>query len=371
MPLLRNTGVATALLILPYSGMVHAAIWHSSVAVPTTVEHDSNPLLLTSDEKAVTRTIIAPDFGLVGTFGRDEFSFGLGMQVLRSSDTAIIQDREDPNISLGWQRETEGGRFGLKANYNESSTLSALVQDTGVVTTDGTQKLSTVSANWSDTITERNTLSNETSYSHARYDIATLTGYDELANVLTWTYNWSERTDLYTSFIARRYEPQDDTTSSAINSYTPRVGVKYQISERFTSDVHVGVNEVSGDNGGRRGEGGVSLRYTGVRTDAIFSAERSTMASASGGFTEVDALRGTLSYAVSELTRVGVDASWQDAKGSTPNTLQGYSAWASRELSPFWDLRLSLMYKERQQDNVPDATGTIIGMTLTYRLPDL
>ncbi|AVD83333.1 hypothetical protein C4Q28_14725 [Pseudomonas sp. SWI6] len=371
MPLLRNTGVATALLILPYSGMVHAAIWHSSVAVPTTVEYDSNPLLLTSDEKAVTRTIIAPDFGLVGTLGRDEFSFGLGVQVLRSSDTAIIKDREDPNVSLGWQRETERGRFGLRANYNESSTLSALVQDTGVVTTDGTQKLSTVTANWSDAITERSTLANETTYSHARYDITTLTGYDELANVLTWTYNWSERTDLYTSFIARRYEPQDDTTAFASNSYTPTVGLKYQFSERFTGDVHVGVNQVSGSEGGRRGEGGVSLRYIGERADAIFSAERSTIASASGGFAELDAVRGSWSYALTELTRVGLDASWQDAKGTTPNTLQSYSAWASRELSPFWDLRLSLMYKERQQDNLPDATGTIIGMTLTYRLPDL
>ena len=351
--------------------MVQAAIWQSSVVVPTSVEYDSNPLLLTSQEKGVTRTIIAPDYTLVGTFDRDELRFGLGMHVLRSSDTNIVDDREDPNVVLGWQRSTERGQFGLVGIYNETSTLSGAVQDTGVVTTDGTQKLYSLAGNWSNALTERTTLSNETRYSRARYDIDTLTGYDELSSELTLTYAWSERTDLYTSFSARRYEPEEDLTATASNSYTPTVGVKYLLSERLSADAHVGVNKVSGDDGGQRGEGGVSLRYTGVRTEASVSAERSTVASAEGGFAELDMVRGVVSYAVSELTRVGADASWQDSKGQTPNTLQTYSLWASREFSPFWDLRLSLMYKERQQDDVPDATGMIVGLTLTYRYPDL
>lgn len=58
-------------------------------------------------------------------------------------------------------------------------------------------------------------------------------------------------------------------------------------------------------------------------------------------------------------------------QGQTPNTLQTYSVWASREFSPYWDLRLSLMYKERQQDNEADANATIVGLTLTYRYPDI
>ncbi|WP_342625436.1 hypothetical protein [Pseudomonas alkylphenolica] len=372
MPLLRITGVATAFLILPYSGMVQASTWQSSAALPTTVEYDSNPLLLTSGEEGVTRTIIAPDYSLVGTFDRDQLRLGLGVRVLRSSDTDVVDNREDPNVILGWQRETETGGYGLSAQYNESSTLSSAVQDTGVVTTtDGTQKLYVLTGNWNRALTERSTLSNETKYSSASYDIDTLTDYEELATVLTWTYAWSERTDLYTGIGAKRYEPEDETLASASNSYSPVVGLKYQFSERLQGDVHLGVNEVSGDGGGRRGEGGFSLYYTGERTGLSLDAERSTVASAEGGFTEVDSVRGGWSYAVNETSRVGLDAAWQDSKGQTPNTLQTYGAWASRELSPFCDLRLSLMYKERQQDGLPDAVGTIIGMTLTYRFPDL
>ncbi|CAM3992758.1 hypothetical protein CCOS865_04626 [Pseudomonas reidholzensis] len=368
-PLLRTTGVATAILILPYPGAAQAAIWLSSVEVPTTVEYDSNPLLLTSDEKGVVRTIIAPDYTLVGTFGRDQLRFGLGLHVLRSSDTDIVSDREDPTLSLGWQRQTETGEFGLLARYNESSTLTGAVQETGVVTTDGTQKLYTLAGNWRSALSDRTTLANETTYNRARYDIDTLTGYEELATVVTLTYAWSERTQVFTDFTARRYEPVDDDFTSASNSYTPGVGVTYQFSEALSGTAHIGVNQVS--DAGRRGEGGLSLRYTGERADATVNAERTTVASAEGGFAEIDSVRGTWSYAVDELTRVGVEAAWQDSKGQTPNTLQTYGVWARRDLSPFCDVRLSLMYKERQQDGLPDAVGTIIGLTLTYRFPDL
>lgn len=371
MPLLRTTGVATAILILPYADIAHSASWQNSIALPSTVEYDSNPLLLTSEEQGVTRTIIAPDYSLVGTFDQDQLRLDLGLQVLRSSDTSIVSDREDPNIKMGWQREQERGRYGLWAQYNESSTLSGAVQDTGVVTTDGTQKLYSVGGNWSNAITERNTLSNETLYNSARYDLDSLTDYNELSSTFTWNYSWDERTDFFTSFGARRYEPVDDTeTATSSNSYTPEVGMKYQIFEGLEGVLHLGVNQVSGSQGGRRGEGGLSFHFTGDRTDASFNAERSTVASAEGGFSERDLLRGVWSYALDEINRVGVDASWQDSKGQTPNTLQTYSAWASRELSPFWDLRLSLMYKERQQDGLPDAVATIIGMTVTYRFPD-
>lgn len=201
-------------MMMPLAGVVNAANWQSTVVVPTTVEYDSNPLLLTSEEKGVTRTIIAPDYNLIGQFDRDQLRLGLGMHLLRSSDRSVVDDREDPNLSLGWQRQTETGGFGLLAQYNESSTLSGTVLDTGVVTTDGTQKMSSLTANWSSAVTERSTLANETRYNHARYDIDTLTGYDEYSNYSSWTYAWSERTDLITGLEARRYEPQDTTTRS-------------------------------------------------------------------------------------------------------------------------------------------------------------
>ncbi|MHC8354607.1 hypothetical protein ACYZTL_05035 [Pseudomonas sp. LB3P81] len=368
---LRITGVATAVLILPCSGMAYAATWQSAVAVPSTVEYDSNPLLLTSGEKGVTRTIIAPDYSLVGTSGRDEFKFGLGVNVVRSSETDIVSDREDPRLRFGWQRETETGGFGLTARYEESSTLSSEVQETGVVAADGTQKLYTVGGNWRTALSERSTLVNETDYTHVTYDVPTLINYDELANRLSWNYAWSEQVELFTRFGVRRYEPEEGSAASSSNSYTPTVGMNFQLSEELKGAVYAGLNQVSGSGSGPTGQGGFTLNYTGERFETSIDGGRSTVSSGDGGFVEVDSLRGTLSYLIDETRRTGFDASWQDTTGQTPNTLRNYSAWFSQELSPFWIARLSFTYKERKQDSLPDASANVVGLTLTYSYPGL
>ena len=360
-----------AILTLPCSGMTYAGTWQSEVALPMTVEHDSNPLLLTSDEKAVTRTIIAPDYTLVGNFDRDQWKFGLGVNVERSSDTDVVSNREDPRLSFGWQRETEKGGYGLTARYIESSTLSTEVQQTGVTdSTDGTQKLSNIGGNWRSAVTERSTLVNEIDLTHVEYDTDSLTNYDELTNRFSWLYQWNERTELFTRFEATRYEPKDETTLGSSNSYTPVVGVNYQISERFTGSVYGGVNKVSDSDSGPTGQGGVNLRYTGERFESFVEASRSTIANGEDGLVESDELRGNVSYLLDETSRVGVDGSWQETKGDAPSTFRTYGAYVSRELSPFWLARLSFTYKERERDGLPNADANIIGMTLIYSHPD-
>ncbi|MHC8332714.1 hypothetical protein [Pseudomonas sp. LB3P25] len=351
--------------------MANAATWQSAIAVPSTVEYDSNPLLLTSGEKGVTRTIIAPDYSLVGTSGQDEFQFGLGLNVVRSSDTSIVSDREDPRLKFGWQRATETGGFGLTARYEESSTLSTAVQETGVVSTDGTQKLYSLGGNWSTALSERSTLVNETDYTHVTYDIDSLINYDELATRFSWNYAWSEQVELFTRFGVKRYEPEAGSAVASSNSYTPSVGMNFQLSERLKGTVYAGLNQVSGTGSGPKGQGGLTLQYAGERIDTSIDAGRSTVASGDGGFVEVDSLRGTWSYAIDETQRTGFDASWQDSKGQTPNTLRNFSAWFSQELSPFWIARLSYTYKERQQDGLPDASANVVGLTVTYSYPGL
>ncbi|MGE8063656.1 hypothetical protein [Pseudomonas sp. NPDC089569] len=372
MLMLRTTGAATAILILPCSGAAYAATWQSSVAVPTTVEHDSNPLLIDNNNKrAVTRTIIAPDFSLVGTSDRDQLRVGLGVNVVRSSDTSVVRDREDPKLLLGWQRDTEKGAYGLTASYVESSTLSSAVQQTGVIAPDGTQKQYTLGGNWRTALTERSTLVNETEYTDVKYDINTLTGYDELSNRTSWNYAWNEKTELFTRFSARRYEPESGSGLSSSNSYTPTTGLNYKFSEQLEGSMYVGVNQVSGSNSNPTGQGGFNLHYAGERFDTTFDASRSTIANGDGGFVENDNVRGTWSYSLTELTRTGIDTSWQKTKGRTPSTLRDFNTWISRELSPFWVARLSFTYKQRQQDNLPDASANIVGLTLTYSYPEL
>ncbi|MGF0238613.1 hypothetical protein ACQR3P_06910 [Rhodococcus sp. IEGM1300] len=339
--------------------------------VSNTVEYDSNPALLTSGSKGVTRAIVAPDYTLVGTSGLDALTLGLGVNVVHSSDTSVVSNRQDPKLRFGWERQTETGAYGINAKYEESSTLSSAVQETGVVATDGTQKEYSLGGNWRTALNERNTLENNTDYKSVSYDVNTLTNYDELSNETSLIYSWSERVDLFTRFGVKRYEPESGTTIASSNSYTPTVGMNFEVSEQLKGSVYVGVNKVTGTDSGPGGEGGFELHYLGERFDASIDGGRTTIASGDGGLVEADNLKGAFSYAFDETRSAGFLASWQKTKGLTPNTLRNVGAWFSQELSPFWVARLTYTYKQRQQDGLPDATANVVGLTLIYSYPEL
>lgn len=358
-----------AALVTWLPGVTHAASWQAAVALPMTVEHDSNPRL-DADNKGVTRTTLVPDYNLTGTFGRDELQLGIGMHLERSSDQSISLDREDPKLRLGWQHESETGGFGLAAKYDESSTLSSALEETGVVASDGTRKRHVLSGNWREAVSERSALASDVQYSSSAYDNQELTSYDELSASFNWTYAASERVEPFSRFAVSRYMPEDAAEAASSTSYSPIAGVRLALSEQLEATLRGGVNRISGGQSSASWQGGFELRYTGERFAASLDAGRSTVASGEGGFAEVNQLRSTWRYAVDETTSAGVDASWQDNQGQTPNTVRQFAAWASRELTPFWVTRLSIAYKQRQQDGRPDASANILGVTLIYSHPD-
>lgn len=358
-----------AVLVLLPAGVAHAASWQAAVALPMTVEHDSNPRLDADAKQAVTRTIIAPDYSLVGALGQDELRLGIGLHLERSSDQSIILNREDPKLQLGLQRSSETGGFGFAAKYDESSTLFSALEETGVVATDGTRKKYALAGNWRAAISERSSLASDAEYTSVRYEDDALTSYDNLSASFSWNYAWSERIEPFTSFSVSRYEPLAGI-AAASTSYSPVVGVQLKMSEQLEGALRLGANRVSSDESGPNWQGGFELRYTGERFATSIDVGRSTIVSGGGGFAEVSQLRGAWSYALDETRRTGIDASWHDSRGSVPNTMRQFSAWASQELSLFWVARFSLTYRQRQQDGRPDASANVIGMALTYSHPD-
>ena len=371
---LRVAGAVTAaILCLPYTA-ASAVGWETAVAVPMTVEHDTNPQLDSQNKKAVTRTIVAPDYNLVGVSDSDQWQFGFGLHLERSSDQSVSLDREDPKFRLGWQRETETGGFGLLAKYDESSSLTTGLEETGTQTLkDGTRTTQALAGNWSTAITERNTLAADTEYRTVSFDDDTQTDFDDLSAGVTWSHALSERLEPFARLAVTRYEPKEGGVgqgpAESSNSYSPAVGIKFEMSEQLQGSLRAGGNKVSNGGGGLNWQGGMDVRYVGERFEVSVDAGRSTVVSSEGGFTEVKQLRTSFSYAVDELTRAGFDASWQDNKGEQPNTMQQYSAWASRELSPFWTTRFSFTYKQRQEESLANASANIIGLSLIYSHP--
>lgn len=350
-----------------------ADAWHHAIALPTTLEHDSNIRMSATDKRGVTRAILAPTYSLTGTYGVDEFKAALGLRIERSSDRMLSMNREAPNLLLGWRRFTETGEFSLTAKYDEASSQQTQLQETGLVVTDSTRINKSLGAKWQSAVTARSTLAASLDYLDVSFSGGThgspLNAYRNLATGLNWSYAWSETVEPFLAFLASHYEPEKNTVPSADN-YSLQAGAKVRLAENWDWTAQAGTSHIVSRINDRGWIGSTSLRYTGLRQDFSLSAARSISPSADVGFVQSDQLRGNWGYAVDELTRLSIDASWQKSHGLQPNTMKQLGASASRDLSLFWTARFYYQHKLREQDGQPKATGDVLGLTLTYSHPD-
>ena len=345
-----------------------ASDWRQSGSLLMTLEHDSNPLLSPTSKKGVSRTIIAPNYNLTGTYGADEFKAGLGLRIERSSDKNIRENRDDPELSFGWQRQTETGGLGLTAKYDEASARFSELAESGLVIRDGKRKTQSLAGNWRSAVSERTSLAADAEYKSVIYDGGALTDFTNLTGGLTFGYAWSERIEPFIRAAASHYEPSGSTLPSSDNT-SLLGGVKWKSSEYLEWTAQAGANRVSGRTSDTGWIGSLALRYLGPRNDFSLDVGREVNASGQGGFVESDQIRGAWSYALGERARTGVDVSWRDNKGINPNTLRQLTVWAGYELSQFWNARLYYQRRERLQNGLADATGNVLGLTLVYAHP--
>lgn len=343
--------------------------WTHSISAPTSLDYDTNLPLTARNKRSVTRVIFAPTYDLTGNFGNDEYKLGLGARIERSSDKRVSDDREDPNLSLGWRRMTEKGEFGLNYRFEQASSRAAELEETGARSGDGTRTTHALGGNWRHALSDRNTLTTGLNYQDVSFKDATSTDYTNTGLSLSYGHQWSERIEPFVFTSASHYEPKSGITSSSDN-YTLQGGVNVKASENLSFTAQLGISRVEADDSDSGWLGSLVVRYTGPRYDYSLEGGRAVTASGEGGFVENDYLRATWSYAFSERTRLGLDASWRDSKGTQPNVYTQAGAWVSYELSHFWSARTYATFKERREDGQSAASGNVVGVTLIYSHPN-
>ncbi len=352
------------------SAPVLAGEWHQYVTLPASLEYDSNPSLSTTNKQSVSRLIVVPFYSLVGTYGIDEFKAGLGLKVERSTDQRASIDREDPNLLFGWWRQTETGGFGLTTKYDQVSSREAELQETGATAADSTRKTWSLGGQWRAAVTELSTLTAYTDYKTVTYDAGTQTNFNNLVAGISWNYTWSERIAPFLSFSANHYDPEKSTATAATSTYyTVSGGVTVKATERLEWTAQGGPGRISASTSGNGYQGSFAMQYRGARYDAALNISRSANVSGDGGFVVSNRVASSFGYPIDERSGLGFSASWQDNQSDTPNTLHQLGAWASHELSPFWNARLYYQHKLRRQDRQSDASADVLGVSLVYSSP--
>jgi hypothetical protein len=334
-----------------------------------TVESDSNPTFAPTSSAKLRRTKVAPDYKLTGTFGVDEIGTGLGLQIEQSSDKTISQPRQDPSFFLNWRRLTETGELGLSTKYDETSTRISELNQSGLIAKDGTRKSQFLAGNWRSTISERSSLAANADRTAVAYDSGALTSYSNTTLGLNYTYAWNERLEPFLRLAVSHYKP-DGTTAAASDNTTLTGGVQFKVSDTLDWKAEAGNSKISGTTSSSGWQGSFVLRHTGQRHTATLEASRSISASGTGGFVESDLVKGNWSYAIDARTHAGIDASRRETKSLLPNTMNQLVVWASQELSPFWNMRLSYQYTQRLQSDLATASAGLLGLSLVYTHPD-
>jgi hypothetical protein len=357
-----------SLYFFPGAGPAVAEDFQQALALSSSIEHDSN-LRMSAAKQSVTRTILKPAYTLTNMLGADQFDARLGLGIERSSDRRVSNNREDPNLMLGWQRPLATGELGLTARYEEASAQQTQLQETGLVTTDDTRTSWSLGGRWQTALTERATLATNLDYQNVSYDGGTLTNYENHSASLNLGYAWSETVEPFLLAAASHYKPSRATVATS-DSYSLQGGAKVKLADNWEWQFQAGRNRVDARTSDNSWLGNTNLGYTGRRHDLALSAGRSVNSSGEGGFVQSDQLRGTWGYAYDELTRLRLEATWQKSRGLQPNTMRQLGASANRDLSPFWRANLYYSHKQRDESGQPTITGNVVGVTLVYSHPD-
>lgn len=373
------------LCCLPYAvvlgflpGVAAADPWRHAISIPFGIDYDSNPVFQQPAED-VWRFRFVPKYSLNADFGRDIWTADLAARIERSTDPLISVEREDPLLNAGWRHLTENGEYGVSARYQQNSTRANQLDQTGQVQTDGTQATTSVTAHWSEALTERAKFSTYGVFSSLESDTGTPSASTSQAGGVNFDYALTDRIGLFVAPAINRFAPEDGDSTTR---YTFSAGGKWQATENLSMSAQSGFNKTEG-SGILNPQGAFWVRYQKGRHDFSVNGNFGGFTTGSqSGFSSQDTLSASWGYAIDERTRSGVDYRWSEFSGaSSPTTTHMVGAWVSHDLSESWNLRLAYQYMQRErgaENDDGDVSGQLaaipshkVNLTISYSLPNL
>jgi opacity protein-like surface antigen len=277
---------------------------------------------------------------------------------VRSSNKKITSDREDPNLDLGWQRESEKGGLRVAMHYDKTSSRLTELRNSGLVDKDGTATNKSISAGWTNQINDRLIFGLDGQYSKTKYTRSNFINSTTKSLNASLNYEMNERVSPFVQAGITKFESDTKTTAESVSA-----GAKLLLNPNFTFTPSVGINHVS--SAGNGWIANLGFNYIGEKYLLDGSIGRNVSPSAIGSFQKSDRLGVTYSYELSDKDRLGADFSWSKNKSDINSETKQLSGWFSRELSQNWQMRLFAETKKLKDEDL-SADGNIIGINFIY-----
>lgn len=350
---------------------VNAAEFSSRVLVTTGAEYDSNPSLAESNKNPVWAYTITPQLQLDATSELNHWFLNSALLIQRYSNEKVLIERQDPKFIAGWIRTYESGTYGIKANYQETTSRNQELTSTGVFADkNGTQTTKSIEGMWDHSINDRLSILNEAFYSIYKFSNAgglASYGVSELRSTLT--YLNTEKLNTYSQLGYLHYSPDSILENTDFVRFA--LGADYELNERFNFGIRGGVYKVSGRQSENGWEAALKARYVpNEKTSYIAELARSLGAGGIGGFQKADSLKASWNYSLSDRNVLGADYSLNKSKQDSQINVvavdyQQIGIFYERILSNHWQARLSGSHKEVSTPDV-NANSNVIGVAFTY-----
>jgi hypothetical protein len=382
--------VATVIAAQAFTNGAQAQDWSLSSSISQSGTYNSNLLLRPDDKLSTFGTVTKPALKLerdsetssVALTGVFKFAEYFGHSDL-NSDSELVNLNASKLLS-------ERSQLGFSGDYNRDTTLSSDEDITGKFLTKQVRfRQWDANPSWSYALSPIDRLTLTGSYLSKDYDSLQKVDYQYYGGNAEYSHQLSELAAITGSISYFRYDADNPPQDSTNDIYGALVGYKYAPTERFYVSGSVGLDyDVTKSDSPQqdRGDVGYRLKFDlgyqiSDQTKARFLLSHDTEPSGDG--TQVTRTRGTLqlSYALSELTTLALDANYVDNDNyfgeRTSRTTEGLTRYYALKPSLTWDitedLSLSASYQFRyktlqSQGNAID-NGAIV--TLRYGFPDL
>ena len=360
----------TGLLLLSLTANAFAAT-SQSITLPLSYAYETNPLYSASDKRPISRVSLTPQYSITSNKGANQWFSGASLNLVKTSDQSISQDRSDPSLNMGWTHNYETGRFSVTGLLNDQSTQVTEFTDSGLIAGDNTKKIRTASLNWSNSLTERTSLTLGGNITNASFHGVVTTGlvnYKNESSNAKLNYALSERADVFTQFTYSRYLPENSTNTS--NTKSINLGFTWTVSEIINTTVSIGANETENNNNSSESwQANINTNYATPRTNTLFSLSRSLDPSSTGNLSESNQLALGWSYSLTERDNISLNMSWQENLSTNKTITNQISANYAKELNLSWDFRLTTAHNSRE-DKLTNVSSNSIMASIIYKLPD-
>ena len=254
----------------------------------------------------------------------------------------------------------------MVAHYDKRSTRFSEFQKNGLVDRDGSATNKSISANWSQLITERLNLSFGGQYQKTTYEGSGFINSVTKSLNSTVSYDLNETISPFIQLSLTDFKPETGLNRGN-KSQNILVGSKILIGPKWTFSPSVGVNKVISV-----GSGFVTnnkLEYINERSTFQTALSRSVSPSGVGAFQQSDQFSLGYSCALSDRSKLGTNYSKNKNKSTISSESTQFSASYSYTFSDQWDMRL-LFENRNQKDTNQNVNGNVFGLTFNYNTPE-